>query len=247
MQVATYSASLVSIATVFLIEKTLAENDVKITTTDELPVTTSDLETIQQQTVVNTNAKNISESFLYTVLVSLLVCLILMLCIISVGVYCRRLSRKKSKVQKVIYQVKIRSKQKQKESSKLLPEMDNHLNEKAEVYHYQQAKKNIKEFLRKNPPPPPYSRSRHPQDGATPLLLTEGETSDGEMSVYECSGIAAGVEENTEIRNPLFDDMTESQREKIGITSRAQVVREFGHTDLTAYGSINRTIPGYNR
>ena len=52
------------------------------------------------------------------------------------------------------------------------------------------------------------------------------------------------LEEPTEIHNPLFDDLAgayvASDSEKM--TLKAQVIREFGHTDVTAYGSIGRTL-----
>jgi len=39
--------------------------------------------------------------------------------------------------------------------------------------------------------PPPFTRLFDAQDGATPLLLTDGDTSDGDISVYGFSGLVA--------------------------------------------------------
>nr|XP_018668793.1 neural proliferation differentiation and control protein 1 isoform X2 [Ciona intestinalis]XP_018668794.1 neural proliferation differentiation and control protein 1 isoform X1 [Ciona intestinalis] len=80
------------------------------------------------------------------------------------------------------------------------PKCDGNLNKSAEVFHYNQTKKKIKATNSIHN----HTHDHEPHGGAAEM--NDEETSDGEYTVYECSGFASVVEGPMEIHNPLFED-----------------------------------------
>ncbi|CAK8674364.1 neural proliferation differentiation and control protein 1-like isoform X2 [Clavelina lepadiformis] len=87
----------------------------------------------------------------------------------------------------------------------LEPPIDVNLNKSAEVYHYNQTKKKMKAMSSESSAS---SRTNDPLDDAAELEIDDEETSDGEYTVYECSGFASAVDGDMEVHNPYFQEMS---------------------------------------
>ncbi|XP_061436038.1 neural proliferation differentiation and control protein 1 [Lethenteron reissneri] len=74
-----------------------------------------------------------------------------------------------------------------------LPRADSRLAHRAQLYHYQQKRQQL------------MAMDRETEESQTPNSLTDSENEEGDITVYECPGLAPTGE--MEVNNPLFDEM----------------------------------------
>jgi len=97
--------------------------------------------------------------------------------------------------------------------------IDNSLTQEAELFHYKQTKKRLQQQQQQQQQLQASSDtsgimknfdSRLARTGD--IIIGDEETSEGEFTVYECSGFASMTDEPLEVHNPFFDDLSPHKR-----------------------------------